>query len=680
MFQRNGFDIVNANYDVGNLDFKRAIRQFEDSAAESEIAVIYYAGHGIEIHGINYLVPVDAKLASDRDSDDEAITLERLVASVDGAKLLRIIILDACRDNPFVRTMKQQRTAAVRGVSPGLGTAEPNATNTLIAYAARAGSAALDGEGDHSPFATALLNNLFVPGLDIRLAFGRVRDEVLKGTADRQEPYVYGSLGGENIALVPAPNQPIAAAADLDGEKRDYNLVQQIGTNGAWQVFLKQHPTGYYADLARQQIAKLTSAETTSAPANSTSPILAALEPTKPPKPPEPSSEEQRAWNKIKDSSDAAQFRAFIKKFPTSVLASVAQSHAETLEQAAREKAEREAAQRAEAERQAQLIEAKRLADEAARKKAEQEAALARAQQEAQAAEQARQSAEREAALKREEEEHQKQLAEAARAKQQADADAAKKKAEQDSALALARQEAAAAEQARQQAEREAALKRDEEVRQAALAEAARVQQEVACKTEQDRLNSLEAAGGSAKYDLQKLEQGLTCERLRPLVATALDRASAVTDINTPTQIRSLQQELTRLGCYLGSVDGSLNAATKAALQLYEIQHGTQSTNGIDITDEVISELKKQSGRVCPLICPAGQIAQANKCVVAAKPQPIARQNDEQKSAPRQKAKVEERKSIHPASHEQASPVAEPRIRQEATSSSGHASTIGVGF
>jgi uncharacterized caspase-like protein len=254
MFQKAGYDVVTPAFNLGNLDFKRTIRTFEDAATDADIAVIYYSGHGIEIHGTNYLIPVDAKLASDRDADDEAITLDRVVGSVDAAKRLRLIILDACRDNPFVRTMKAQRT--VRGINSGLSAVEPTGKDTLIAYAAKAGSTAEDGSGDHSPFAAALINNLFVPGLDIRLAFGRVRDEVLKKTGYMQEPFVYGSLGGNNIALVPASNQPVAAT-DLAGEKNDYLLVEKIGTKGAWQVFLNQHPTGFYAELARQQLKKL---------------------------------------------------------------------------------------------------------------------------------------------------------------------------------------------------------------------------------------------------------------------------------------------------------------------------------------------------------------------------------------------------------------------------------------
>ena len=152
MFKDAGFDTVDVQLNVGNLEFKRAIRKFEAAADQADIAVVYYAGHGLEIGGTNYLIPVDARLASDRDADDEAIPLERLVSSADGAKRLRLIILDACRDNPFVGTMRRERKVANRAVSAGLGKVEPTSTDTLIAYAAKAGSTADDGDGQHSPF------------------------------------------------------------------------------------------------------------------------------------------------------------------------------------------------------------------------------------------------------------------------------------------------------------------------------------------------------------------------------------------------------------------------------------------------------------------------------------------------------------------------------------------------
>jgi uncharacterized protein len=208
MFKDAGFEFVDLQIDVGDLEFKRALRRFADAANGSDTAIVFFAGHGMELQGTNYMIPIDAKLADERDAPDEAIALDRIIEAVDGAKRLRLIIVDACRDNPFSVTMK--RHVATRNASRGLARVEPQASDTLIAYAARAGSTAEDGYGEHSPLTTALLHNLTVPGLDIRLAFGRIRDEVFKITDNRQEPFVYGSLGGGIISLVPQPSQPSA--------------------------------------------------------------------------------------------------------------------------------------------------------------------------------------------------------------------------------------------------------------------------------------------------------------------------------------------------------------------------------------------------------------------------------------------------------------------------------------
>ena len=252
MFQKAGFDVVSTLYDAGNLQFKRAIAQFEDEADHSDIAVVYYSGYGIDIQGVNYLIPVDAKIAPDRDAADEAITLQRLAKSIDGANRLRLVILDASRDNPFAQAIKQQQqTAAAQGANRGL-TESTSKAGTLFAYAAIAGSEAEDGDAEHSTYTNALLHNLFVPALDIRLAFGRILVEVQKKTSYRQTPFVYGSLEGGNISLVPAlPDRP---GIDLVSEKIDYSVVKQIGMARAWEVFLVQHTTGFYSSVARQQL------------------------------------------------------------------------------------------------------------------------------------------------------------------------------------------------------------------------------------------------------------------------------------------------------------------------------------------------------------------------------------------------------------------------------------------
>jgi len=256
LFRQAGFDLINNQRDVGIVDLRRVIREFSETARDADIAVVYYAGHGIEVDGVNYLVPADAKLVSDFDIEDETVSLDRVLKALEGTKRLRLVILDACRDNPFANTMK--RTLASRSVGRGLAKVEPTMSDTLIAFAAKAGAVASDGEGNNSPFASALVKHIAEPGLDLRLAFGRVRDEVLKSTGNRQEPFVYGSLGGQTMSLVPAETKPV----DPETEARvDYELAAQIGTKEAWDSFLLSHPTGLYANLARAQNSKLAAAQ-----------------------------------------------------------------------------------------------------------------------------------------------------------------------------------------------------------------------------------------------------------------------------------------------------------------------------------------------------------------------------------------------------------------------------------
>ena len=178
---------------------RRALREFGNKTRDADVAVIYYAGHGIELDGTNYLIPVDATLETDTDVLDETFPLDRVLFAIEPAKQLRLVILDACRDNPFAKTMK--RTVGSRAIGRGLAKVEPSSPNTMIAFAAKAGSTASDGDFKNSPFATALVDHLAEPGLDLRKAFGFVRDDVLKATNNTQEPFVYGSLGGEDVTL-----------------------------------------------------------------------------------------------------------------------------------------------------------------------------------------------------------------------------------------------------------------------------------------------------------------------------------------------------------------------------------------------------------------------------------------------------------------------------------------------
>jgi len=263
-FRAAGFDLVDSRRDLNAADMRRALREFADKSRESDVAVIYFAGHGIEVDGTNYLVPVDATLERDTDVYDEAFSLDRVLLAIEPAKKLRLVILDACRENPFSRLMK--RTIGSREITRGLARVEPARPNTLVAYAAKAGSTAADGNGKNSPFTTALVKHIVTPGLDLRKAFGFVRDEVLAETSNRQEPFLFGSLGGEDIPLVPA--KPVVAAADQvtpsyaqADVSRAFDLALQLGTKDGWAAFLAHYSEGFYADLAKAQLAKVAANE-----------------------------------------------------------------------------------------------------------------------------------------------------------------------------------------------------------------------------------------------------------------------------------------------------------------------------------------------------------------------------------------------------------------------------------
>jgi uncharacterized caspase-like protein len=250
-----GFDIVSSRRDLKTSEMRRALRDFSDQARDADVAVVYYAGHGIEVEGTNYLIPVDAVLERDIDIYDEAFALDRILVTIEPAKQLRLVILDACRDNPFAKTMK--RTIGSRAIGRGLAKVEPTSPNTLIAFASKAGSTALDGDNKNSPFTAALLKYITKPGLDLRKAFGFVRDDVLKNTSNQQEPYVYGSLGGDDVPLVPA-SPAVAAPVDQDATmRRDYEFADRVGTKSVWDAFIEKYPSGFFTALSKAQRDKL---------------------------------------------------------------------------------------------------------------------------------------------------------------------------------------------------------------------------------------------------------------------------------------------------------------------------------------------------------------------------------------------------------------------------------------
>jgi uncharacterized caspase-like protein len=190
-----GFAEVVERYDLGHAALRTALADFEDLAKAADWAVVYYAGHGIEMDGRNYLVPVDAQLKRDSDVEDEALPLERVLSRVSPARKLQLVILDACRDNPFARRMTAS-TGMKRSIGArGLARFESLTANLMIAYSAARGEAALDGAaGENSPYARALVKHLAEPGLDLSAFFIKVRADVLAATGGKQRPFEDSSL------------------------------------------------------------------------------------------------------------------------------------------------------------------------------------------------------------------------------------------------------------------------------------------------------------------------------------------------------------------------------------------------------------------------------------------------------------------------------------------------------
>jgi tetratricopeptide (TPR) repeat protein len=196
-----GFTVIKLADDMPRDTLLQTLHVFSLAAARAEWATVYYAGHGMEVGGINYLIPVDAKLAVDKDAEIEAISLDLILASAAGAKKMRLVMLDSCRDNPFAKTM--QRSIGLQLVSKGLSNIEPEA-GTMVVYATRHGEVAMDGQSGHSPFATAVINDIGKPGIEIRRLFDVVRDDVMEATHREQQPFSYGSLpGNEDFFFVP---------------------------------------------------------------------------------------------------------------------------------------------------------------------------------------------------------------------------------------------------------------------------------------------------------------------------------------------------------------------------------------------------------------------------------------------------------------------------------------------
>jgi hypothetical protein len=254
--QRLNFKVLLLN-NASASDMRKALVEFGRKADGSDIAIVFYAGHGMEEGGENWLIPTDAELQSDTDVEAEAISLRSINLQVGKAHQLGLVILDACRNNPFASKMK--RSLSTRAVERGLVRTEPT-DNVLVAYAARDGTTALDGTGRNSPFTTALLHHIETPGLEISFLFRRVRDDVMSATKREQQPFVYGSLSKDEIYLKPPANGTTETArkpAPSGEDEQFWKAIETSDVTGLFEEFVKRYPFSPHVDTARERIASL---------------------------------------------------------------------------------------------------------------------------------------------------------------------------------------------------------------------------------------------------------------------------------------------------------------------------------------------------------------------------------------------------------------------------------------
>ncbi len=230
--QELGFEVV-LSADVDKLAFDAAIRSFSKRIADAEVGLVFFSGHGVQVAGQNYLVPVDARLESMRDLEFETVRLEFILGQMENGRdgRVSIVMLDACRDNPFARNLARsmgvRSDAFPRGLAPLL-----SGGGTFVAFSTAPGRVAYDGEGRNSPFAAALLRNIRAPAKGINALMIDVRKDVMAATRNAQVPWDHSALtedfqfrpvGGLATGSIPS------AAEDVRREERTRRLDEELG-------------------------------------------------------------------------------------------------------------------------------------------------------------------------------------------------------------------------------------------------------------------------------------------------------------------------------------------------------------------------------------------------------------------------------------------------------------------
>ncbi len=266
VLKRLGFTVV-MGVDLTRTQFEKTVRKFAKALRGADVGLFFYAGHGLQVKGKNYLAPIDAALDDEADLDFEALPVRTVLKQMERHTKTNLVILDACRNNPLARNLARSMGTRSAGIGRGLAR-ETTGIGTLIAFATEPDNVALDGDGKNSPFTTALLRHIETPGLDVAQLMRRVRKEVIDETSGRQVPWNNSSLTGDfyfggKTGSAPVIGKPKAAAPpppprnDRSAEITFWESIKSSTNEASFEAYLTQFPNGVFAPLARLEIQRL---------------------------------------------------------------------------------------------------------------------------------------------------------------------------------------------------------------------------------------------------------------------------------------------------------------------------------------------------------------------------------------------------------------------------------------
>lgn len=230
-----GYDVEVA-IDVSYNEMRIALAEFSQRSSQAEVALLYYAGHGIEMQKENYLIPIDATIKNSSQVLFQTIPLRMMTDAISGASKLRVIVLDACRNNPFLNNMKKSGGGKRSTLSRGLAAPPETGAGTVISFAAKEGTTASDGDGRNSPYAMEFLKYVSQENLDVGRMFRKIREGVLSRTNYNQEPFQYGSLPGDDIYLNPHSKISNKGSFDNTGKKLISTPPVSNAAKEAWEI------------------------------------------------------------------------------------------------------------------------------------------------------------------------------------------------------------------------------------------------------------------------------------------------------------------------------------------------------------------------------------------------------------------------------------------------------------